>query len=67
MEGKLDPEINQSKKATQWYHHFPEGFAYGMEGEAGVGKDSGPIYSGAVTAANSHELIPAKDLMRRSA
>jgi hypothetical protein len=54
-EGKLDPEMHQTKKANQWYN--------GMKVHIVVDKDSGLIHSVVTTTANVHDPIPAAELL----
>ncbi len=61
--GERDPEMHQTKKGNQWYHHCAEGFAYGMKVHIGVDKDTGLIHAVDTTAANVHDLMPAADLL----
>jgi IS5 family transposase len=54
-EGKLDPEMHQTKKGNQWY--------FGMKVHLGMDKDSGLIHSVVTTSANVHDLTPAAELL----
>jgi IS5 family transposase len=62
-DGKLDPEMNQTKKGNQCY---PVIKAHNRSAEAkgyGVDKDSGLFHSVVTTAANVHNLTPAAELL----
>ncbi len=62
-QGERDPKMHQAKKGNQWYHHYAEGFAYGMKVHIGVDAESGLIHSVQNAAANVHDLTPAAELL----
>ena len=61
--GERNPEMHQTKKGYQWYHHCAEGFAYGMKVHIGVDKDSGLIHSVETISAKVHDITRAAQLL----
>lgn len=56
-QGKLDPEMHQTRKGKQWY--------FGMKLHIGVDSESGLAHSAVVTSANVHDKHPLPDLLHR--
>lgn len=54
--GTRDPEMHQTKKGNQWY--------FGMKAHIGVDAGTGYVHSLTATAANTHDLDEAVNLMR---
>ncbi len=54
--GTRDPEMHQTKKGNQWY--------FGMKAHIGVDAGTGYVHTVTATAANTHDLDEAADLVR---
>ena len=53
--GQRDPEMHQTRKGNQWY--------FGMKMHIGVDDTLGLIHSIDTTAANVHDIVPARNLL----
>ena len=54
--GERDPDMHQTKKGNQWY--------FGMKAHIGVDAGTGYVHSVTCTAANTHDLDEAANLVR---
>lgn len=54
--GERDPDMHQTRKGQQWY--------FGMKAHIGVDAGTGYVHSVAATAANTHDLDEAANLVR---
>ena len=53
--GERDPEMHQTKKGNQWH--------FGMKAHIGVDADTGIVHSMSTTAANTHDVTEAHNLL----